>query len=78
MPDAQSVMVVGDFTQWQEKPVHLQRETGDVWLAMVELTPGRHRYRFIVDGHWCDDPNCAHWVPNPHGSLDSVRHVPAV
>jgi 1,4-alpha-glucan branching enzyme len=74
-PDATSVMLVGDFTYWQEKPIHLKQESGGVWRATVELPPGTHQYRFIVDGQWCDDPDCTLRVPNPFGSQDSVRQV---
>jgi len=78
VPDAKNVMVVGNFTQWQEQPIHLKNESGGVWRTTVELPPGKYQYRFIVDGQWCDDPQCALWVANPYGSQDSVRLVPAV
>ena len=74
-PDATSVMLVGDFTHWQEKPIHLKKESGGLWRATLELSPGTHHYRFIVDGQWRDDPDCALRVPNPYGSQDSVRQV---
>src|ERR1700704_2570682 len=45
-PTAASVMLAGDFTQWQEKPIQLKKEATGVWRASVELTPGTHRYRF--------------------------------
>jgi len=68
-------MLVGDFTHWQEKPIHLKKESGGLWRATVELSSGTHHYRFIVDGQWRDDPDCALRVPNPYGSQDSVRQV---
>jgi 1,4-alpha-glucan branching enzyme len=74
-PDATSVLLVGDFTHWQEKPIPMKQESGGVWRATVELSPGTHHYRFIVDGEWCDDPGCTLRVPNPYGSQDSVRQV---
>jgi 1,4-alpha-glucan branching enzyme len=74
-PTASSVMLAGDFTQWQEKPIQLKKEAAGVWRASVELTPGTHRYRFIVDGQWCDDPSCAKHEPNPYGTQDAVLRV---
>jgi len=74
-PDAMTVTLVGDFTHWQENPVHLKKATGSVWSVSVELTPGTHRYRFIVDGQWREDPACTQQAPNPYGSQDSVRQV---
>jgi 1,4-alpha-glucan branching enzyme len=74
-PDATNVILVGDFTHWQQSPINLKKQSGGVWQASVELTPGEHHYRFIVDGEWCDDPECALRVPNPFGTQDSVRKV---
>ena len=74
-PGAMSVMLAGDFTNWQQKPVPLQRQSGEVWKATVELTPGTHHYRFIVDGQWRDDPDCTIRVANPFGTQNAVRRV---
>jgi len=76
-PAAQSVQLVGDFTHWQERPINLRKEGSGVWRATVELKPGEHRYRFLVDGQWRDDPECTLRVENPYGSHDSVRQVSA-
>jgi 1,4-alpha-glucan branching enzyme len=74
-PTASSVLLVGDFTQWQQKAIPLQRGKDGAWSATVELAPGKHTYRFIVDGEWRDDPECTLRVPNPFGTQDMVRHV---
>ena len=74
-PAASDVQLVGDFTRWQERPIPLCRESEGVWRAKVELPPGAHHYRFLVDGQWRDDPECATRVPNPFGSQDAVREV---
>ena len=55
-PDALSVQLVGDFTQWQERPINLQKGVGGVWRTVVPLPAGTHHYRFLVDGEWRDDP----------------------
>ena len=74
-PDASSVQLAGDFTHWDQKPVNLQKGADGVWRTVLELTPGEHYYRFLVDGQWRDDPDCALHVPNPYGSQDAVRQV---
>jgi 1,4-alpha-glucan branching enzyme len=74
-PDAQSVLLVGDFTQWQKKAIPLQREPGGVWTTSVALPPGKHTYRFLIDGDWRDDPECTVRVPNPFGTEDMVREA---
>jgi len=74
-PTAMSVQLVGDFTQWQQKPVNMRKGPDGVWRTIVELPPGTHHYRFLVDGQWRDDPECSVNVPNPYGTRDSVRRV---
>ena len=74
-PSATSVVLVGDFTHWQQKGVALKKGHDGIWTGSVELAPGRHTYRFIVDGEWQDDPECAVRVPNPYGTQDMVRQV---
>ena len=74
-PTARSVQLAGDFTQWQQKPVNMQKGQDGIWRASVELAPGPHHYRFLVDGQWRDDPECALHAPNPFGSQDAVRQV---
>ena len=74
-PAALSVQLVGDFTHWQEKPIQLHKGENGVWQAAVELAPGVHHYRFMVDGQWRDDPESTVRVPNPFGGENMVREV---
>lgn len=74
-PAALSVQLVGDFTRWQAAPISLRKDPDGVWRTTVELSPGVHHYRFLVDGEWRDDPECVLRVPNPFGTHDAVREV---
>lgn len=74
-PQATSVLLVGDFTHWQQQPIPLHKDQDGVWSASVDLAPGRHTYRFIVDAEWRDDPECTLRVPNPFGGQDMVREA---
>lgn len=74
-PEAVSVQLVGDFTQWQENPINLQKGPDGIWRKTVPLSSGTHHYRFLVDGQWRDDPECTVRVPNPFGSEDMTRQV---
>ena len=74
-PNATSVQLVGDFTQWQERPINLRKGLDGVWRTTVELPPGTHLYRFLVDGQWRDDPECMLRAPNPFGSENMMRQV---
>jgi 1,4-alpha-glucan branching enzyme len=74
-PSATSVLLVGDFTHWQRRGIPMQKGKDGVWVVAVDLEPGRHFYRFIVDNEWQDDPDCTLRVSNPYGSQDMVRQV---
>lgn len=74
-PTAGSVLLVGDFTGWQDRPIELKRQKDGVWRATVALDPGPHEYRFVVDGQWRDDTRCASHAPNPFGGENCVRDV---
>jgi len=74
-PAAISVLLVGDFTHWQERGIPMRKGNDGIWTATVSLPPGKHSYRFLVDGEWQDDPECKLRVSNPYGSQDMVRQV---
>jgi 1,4-alpha-glucan branching enzyme len=74
-PEAGKVQLAGDFTHWQQKPLPMRKGEDGIWRTTVELSPGAHQYRFLVDGQWQDDPECTLHVPNPFGSEDAVRQV---
>jgi len=71
-PAARLVRLAADFTQWEKSPLAMTRAENGVWHAVVPLPPGNYSYRFIVDGHWCDDPHSAHKIANPFGTTNSV------
>jgi len=71
-----SVQLVGDFTHWKEHPISMHKAGEGIWRTTIDLKPGTHRYRFLVDGQWRDDPECKTRVSNPYGSQDGIRQVP--
>jgi 1,4-alpha-glucan branching enzyme len=74
-PVAAEVLLVGDFTDWQKRPIAMEKGVDGTWTATVKLPPGTYSYLFIVDGQWCADPTCSQRVPNPFGSYNMVRQV---
>ena len=74
-PGALSVTLVGEFTHWQKNPISLHKEAGGIWRVTVPLKLGEHHYRFLADGEWRDDPECAVRAPNPFGSQNAVVKV---
>jgi hypothetical protein len=39
---------------------------------LLPLKPGAYQYRFIVDGHWMEDPNNPNTVESPYGVKNSM------
>jgi 1,4-alpha-glucan branching enzyme len=74
-PEAMSVQLVGDFTHWQEQPINLRKGSDGIWRTIVDLEPGTHHYRFLVNGEWRDDPECTLREPNPYGGENMMRQV---
>ena len=72
---ATSVLLVGDFTHWQQQGIPMHQDKSGTWTTTVDLAPGKHTYRFIVDGEWRDDPDCTLRTPNPFGGLDMIREA---
>jgi 1,4-alpha-glucan branching enzyme len=69
---AMSVMLVGDFSHWQERPISMRKSQDGIWRTTVSLAPGTYHYRFLVDGEWREDPECTLRVPNPFGENNNV------
>jgi 1,4-alpha-glucan branching enzyme len=71
-PEAQSVLLAGDFNSWDPKTHPLKKFSDDMWKVNLNLSPGRYEYRFLVDGQWLNDPNCTTFVSNDYGSENCV------
>ena len=75
VPEARNVRLAGSFTQWEAQAIPMKRGQDGTWTAQVTLAPGRHEYRFLVDGTWQNDPSCGACSPNPYGSVNCVVQV---
>ena len=53
---ANKVLVAGDFNNWQPQITPMMRINGGDWRTHLPLSPGRYRYRLVVDGNWMTDP----------------------
>jgi len=78
-PSAETVQLVGDFTEWQPT-VELEDADGDgVWSGRVPLLPGVHEYMFVIDGSdWVTDPNAAGYQDDGFGQKNSIVAVSPV
>ena len=67
---AKEVFLCGDFNAWG-RGTPMKRK-GDSWSADLEIAPGEHEYKFLVDGVWFNDPSAVKQVPNIWGSENSL------
>jgi 1,4-alpha-glucan branching enzyme len=74
-PEAKEVYLVGEFNNWDTRANIMKKDEGGVWRTTLSLKPGRHEYRFFVDGNWENDPSCAGCVSNEFGSQNCVKIV---
>jgi chromosome partitioning protein len=72
-PQAKEVYLVGDFNHWKiNDESRLSKLDDGRWMKNLNLTSGRYRYKFIVDGEWLTDANNAEKEANPYGTFDSI------
>lgn len=69
--NAKNVYLAGDFSNWSETGLAMKREGND-WVFSVHLSPGKHLYKFVVDGQWIKDPGNKLWEQNEFGTGNSI------
>ena len=74
-PQANKVMLTGDFTSWEEKGISMKKNKNGLWKTSLNLAPGRHEYKFIVDGQWWLDPDNDDICFNSFGTQNSVKEI---
>jgi len=72
--DAKSVFLAGDFNTWSPNGYVMKKE-GDGWVMQVHLSPGKHLYKFVVDGQWIRDPENELWEQNEFDTENSVLWI---
>ncbi len=75
-PQAHEVGLSGSFNGWSAQGVALTRRDDGVWECHLQLPPGEHEYRFIVDGVWVEDPHNLEAIQNEFGGVNSLVAVP--
>jgi hypothetical protein len=55
-PDAKSVLLGGDFNDFDARQNPLTQRSDGTWETTLTLAPGRYAYKFKVDGRWTLDP----------------------
>lgn len=68
-PGAEKVFLAGTFNSWDPTAMAMERDAAGSWHAIVRLTPGRHEYKFVIDGVWCCDSDCEGPHPGYEGQV---------
>ncbi len=68
---SKKVILSGSFNNWNEKNM-VMKKTIDGWEYTLPLPPGKHYYKFIVDGDWQLDPE------NMMRQRDKENHINSV
>jgi hypothetical protein len=69
------VAVSGEFNHWSADATPMMSQGDGAWKTTLALPPGRHQYKFVVDGHWMPDPNASEQVADGYGAVNSVIEV---
>lgn len=74
-PQAKRVTLAGTFNNWDTRKLSAKKDSRGNWAVKVNLRPGRHEYKFFVDGSWLNDPRCTACIPNALGSSNCLIEV---
>ena len=84
VPEGRAVFLAGTFNGWGPATTPLIKGAGGNWEVALDLPPGHHEYKFVVDGKWCCEPGCDETnqccpkcVPNTFGTMNRVAGVKA-
>lgn len=72
--DAKGVIVTGSFNGWDEGGYRMAFQDGK-WILPIYLKPGKHTYKFIVDGTWILDPSNKLYEQNEYNTYNSVLWI---
>ena len=72
--EARVVALAGTFNNWHQSQLLFARE-GEEWFCRVDLKPGVHTYKFVVDGNWLLDPANLNTAEDEAGNLNNVVEV---
>jgi len=69
--NAEQVSVAATFNNWSTT-ANPMRYLDGTWITEIDLPPGKHQYRFVVDGSWIPDPTNPEKVDDGGGNVNSV------
>ena len=72
--NAKQVIVTGSFNGWRKDSYRMVNVSG-TWTFPTYLKPGKHTYKFIVDGNWMIDPANNLYERGTTGDDDSILWI---
>jgi 1,4-alpha-glucan branching enzyme len=71
--DAENVMLVGDFNNWNTTSTPLKKKKNGSFSVSINLSTGReYQFKYFIDfSRWENDWNADKYVPNPYGNSDN-------
>ena len=74
---ASSVLVLGDFNNWQVGETPLKKAKTGAWSVTLDLETGKdYQFRYLVDGtNWENDPEADKFIASGLGSENSVLSI---
>lgn len=73
--EAEEVVLLGDFNNWNPEKHPMKKDDNGMWRKTVMLYPGSYQYKFLVDGHWQEDPQNVMTCPNCFGTQNNLLDV---
>jgi 1,4-alpha-glucan branching enzyme len=69
--NAKNVYLSGSFNSWAIKDLEMEY-TDTAWYCDIKLKPGKHLYKFIIDGEWMSDPENKQKERDTYNGYNSV------
>jgi 1,4-alpha-glucan branching enzyme len=69
--NANKIYLSGSFNAWAIEELQMFK-TDTAWYCDIDLKPGKHLYKFIVDGDWMNDPENKQKESDTYNGYNSV------
>jgi 1,4-alpha-glucan branching enzyme len=75
--EAKTAVLCGEFNEWDQKAHPMkQLKDGSFSVSLSVPAPQTYRFRYLLDGsRWENDWEADGYLPNEHGSEDSILKV---
>ncbi len=74
-PSAKKVCLAGNFNAWNTSSMPMKKDKDGTWRLSLKLRPGKHEYKYYVDGNWIQDAPCSDKIANSFGTYNCVLAV---